>query len=207
MYFFSLKPLKNDLAGIGLAEKDRFQYLLGWMFAGGLGLYGAREGGTTETVTATLMMLISLFGLWLAWKRNGRTEGRNFLDRFLSIGWVITFRTTVFFGLAAGIFTAILDVTGFMDLFEQYLPYISLLAQVALSSYIMLSIAGHTGEVRRMADQSSSEATPAQTAERLEKFVETVVRREMASAVVAKPRKPARKSTVKPLRSARTKKK
>lgn len=208
MYFFSLKPLKNDLAGPGLPEKERMKYLLAWMLAfTSAPLFATREAGTIEVATAIIVLLLTLFGVLLAWKRNGGAEGRAFTDRFLSIGWVISLRILVFL-LSVNIFIGVLLTgLGYGDAIEQWEPVLASLFMIGAETYFAFTIARHVGEVRQVADASTSEPSPAQTAERLEKFVETVVKREMASAVVAKARKPARKSTIRPLKSARTRRK
>src|ERR1044071_2041355 len=96
MRFFRLEPLRDQLVGQGLTERDRFKYVMAWMLFMSWSMYEA--GDTPEGWGPTYLIadvLVTFFGIMYAWRRNGRDAGTAFFDRYFSIGWVINFRTFV----------------------------------------------------------------------------------------------------------------
>ncbi len=180
MYWIRIKPLKVELAGTGLNEKDRFWYILVWMVAMGLAALSPRhETGFAQTA-AFVSLAVTAAGILLAFRWNGGAAGTSFLDRFLSIGWVVNFRILLVL-LGIEIVVGLLaDATGYGDAWSDSHETFFPLLFIALEVYIAWSVARHVRNVRQAAEAVS--AGPArqaedQTAQRLEKFVEAVVKR------------------------------
>ena len=212
MYFFRLKVLKEELAGPGLTEKERLKYLLIWFVPQILALFSSRESNDFwGMVGGCLVALIELAGVLYAWRRNGGAEGRAFLDRFLSISWVVTFRTllVVFISMSAAV--SILGVIGQAESLEDLHPLLPILSMGLLVAYIAYSVGSNVGEVRQSADarmSSPAPVSPEQSIERLDKLVESLVHREVETAVRAvRPsgRKTRRNSAAKKTRGTRRK--
>lgn len=187
MYFFRLKPLKDELAGPGLTEKERLKYLLVWFIPQIIALFSSRESGDFWSLVGGLFIAgIELAGVLYAWNRNGGAEGRAFLDRYLSISWVVTLRTLV--AVFVFMFVAIqaLGIIGEAESLEEINPLLPILSMGLVVGYIALSVGRHVGWVRQSADARMASAppvTPEQSIERLDKLVESIVHREVETAV------------------------
>jgi len=116
MYFFRLQPLRDQLAGPGLTERDRFKYVMAWMLGQSL-LMGlvANAADNLSSSWLVLDLLITFFGVVYAWRRNGRESGTGFFDRYFSIGWVVNFRTFVVFKIAQSV---LIHIPGFQQVSE-----------------------------------------------------------------------------------------
>ena len=187
MYFFRLKPLKEQLAGPGFTEKERLKYLLVWFIPQVVALFSSRESGDFWALIGGLLLAaIELGGVLYAWRRNGGSEGRSFLDRYLSISWVVSLRTlAIVFGI---LFVAIqlLGIIGQAESLEDIHPLLPVFSMGLMVGYIALTVGRHIGEVRQSADArlaSAPPVSPEQSIERLDKLVESIVHREVETAV------------------------
>lgn len=207
MYFLRLKPLKDELAGPGLTEKERLKYLLIWFVPQILALFTSRDSEDFWGMVGGFFVAgIELAGVLYAWRRNGGAEGRSFLDRYLSISWVVTFRTLLFLVLFIAVPMAILGAIGQAEFLEEMNPLLPILAMGLMVGYIALSVGRHVGEVRLMADArlaSAPPVSPEQSIERLDKLVESIVHREMETVV--RGTRPRRKSRPRPRKVSRRK--
>jgi len=187
MYFYRLKALKEELAGQGLTEKERLKYLLVWFLPQVLALFSSRETGDFWSLIGGLFVAgIEIAGVLYAWRRNGGTEGRAFLDRYLSISWVVSLRTisVVFFLMFIGM--QLLGLTGQAESLEEIHPLLPMLSMGLVVGYIALSVGRSVGEVRVSSEarmDSAPPVPPEQSIERLDKLVESIVLREAETAV------------------------
>jgi len=236
MYFTRLAPLKDELAGAGLTERDRYRYAMAWMIAITIftGLGGGLNG-TWKTGTVILDLIITVLGVGYAWRRNGGESGRAFLDRYFSIGWVINFRVILVQLVLALIIALppvhritelIDDAGGFASAFtsEDEEPQdagegaSSAIIMLLFSVYVARATGKHMGQVREATErQGGPHALPpppsvpgaaavfapaAAPVSGMDRFVESVVQRELSQGALSGPRS-RRRSTIRPLRSSR----
>ena len=168
MYFLRLKPLKEELISQGLAEKERFKYLLALMILMVLSLgSGSRIGDPFRGLLVLGVLLITILGVWYAYHRNGGRSGTALLDRYISMGWIVRFRVRLAMMILVPLlfhFTLIQRLGEYLDYFaftivsffprEFYyadsgqgglLVFFFLIAEC----YIALSIGKHIAEVRQ----------------------------------------------------------
>lgn len=168
VYFLRLKPLKEELIGQGLAEKERFKYLMAWMLLVGISSGTvSRIGDPFRSLLMMGLLLITILGVWYAYRRNGGQAGGALLDRYISIGWVVRLRVA----LAMRILVPLLFHFTFIQRLGEYLDYFAftmasffpgelyyadggqggLLVFFLLIAecYIALSIGKHLAEVRQ----------------------------------------------------------
>jgi len=144
---------------------------------------------------ALLVAVLELAGILYAWKCNGGSEGRAFLDRYLSINWVVSLRV----GLSAlAVFMVLVltaTVLGQQDMMDEN-PLYSILVIAMLAGLIAWKVGRHVGEVRAMADARLSSAPPVpqeQAIERLDKLVESIVKREISTVRRTSHRRPRKR--------------
>jgi len=207
MYWFHLGKLKEELAGPGIPEKDRKNYLLALMLTySAMNLLGMREAGFWEISAGIVEVILMAVSVLLAWKSNGKSSGRDFLDRYLSILWVVYLRVLIVVQVLGIFGMLVTQLTGFSGMLEDYVAEINAAINVLAGLYVTFAVAKHVGQVHAVeSSPREPDAVPtAQTAERLEKFVETVVKRELAAAPgVIRTRRPARRSSIRPVRRRR----
>lgn len=168
VYFLRLKPLKEELISPGLAEKERVKYLLAWMILMVFSLGpDSRIGDPFRGLLVLGILLITILGVWYAYRRNGGQAGAALLDRYISVGWVVRLRVA----LAMAILVPLLFHFPFIQRLGEYLDYFAftivsffpeefyyadngqggLLVFFLLIAecYIALSIGKHIAEVRQ----------------------------------------------------------
>src|SRR5690348_2037013 len=103
MYFLRLARLKDHLVRTGLSERERFLYLLAQALL-------ALWAGGAETASSSLarfgLAVITVAGLYYAYRLNGGAEGRGVLDRFISISLVVNLRVLLVLLVLMGILHA-----------------------------------------------------------------------------------------------------
>jgi hypothetical protein len=198
MYILTLKGLKQQLEATGLAERDRYHYLMGWMVLGAvLGTAAImRQQGFWPGLDIVVAGILSVISVWYAYSRNGGPDGSAFLDRFMSLGFVISIRQ-VFLGIAMLILhqeiSYLLSFLGYSAaLDEGAFDWIGSILSLVPNLYFIWAIGRHMRDVSRAAVAlparpgilTGVRGVPAgeQSSRRLERFVEAVVQRETAEA-------------------------
>jgi len=97
MYFWNITKLKDEIRGGGPSENEGFKYLLA--FAIFFALLSTAPKSQEEGEPALLLLsAFAMVGILSAaviycYQMNGGAAGRDFLKRFLSIAWVIGWRS------------------------------------------------------------------------------------------------------------------
>jgi hypothetical protein len=99
MYFWNITKLKEEIRGGGPSENECFKYLLAFGIAFALSSSAPPMPVKSEPVLILLSALVSV-GIVIAamtycYQMNGGAAGREFLKRFLSIAWVIGWRSVL----------------------------------------------------------------------------------------------------------------
>ncbi|MBR9875587.1 hypothetical protein L3V31_15785 [Vibrio sp. J1-1] len=101
MYFWNIEALKRDIVGGRLTEKDRFVYALIYIVFSAA-TYEYFQGTNTEysnlwdKIEAIANVVVVLAGTYFTYRANGANNGRDFLGRYFSLGFVVTIRFLVF---------------------------------------------------------------------------------------------------------------
>ncbi len=183
MYWIRLAPLKRDLAGPGLTERQRFAYVLATALASALGALGQDGPPDIRVYGARIAVIFLTFlTVWNAYRCNGGRNGTAFLDRFFSLGWVISLRTGIVVFIAQNIVPYALTMVGFAGPDDDASPTSLSLGLTLLGvTYIAWVLGYHIRDVAGAAIPSPV-AAAAHGAQRLERFVESVALREAAGA-------------------------
>jgi len=198
MYIITLKGLKQQLEATGLTERERYHYLLGWMVLGAVAGTGAivRQQGFWPSLDIVVAGVISVAAVWYAYRRNGGPDGSSFLDRFMSLGFVVSIRQIII-GLAMLFLhqeiSYLLSFLGYGEaLDEGSFDWIGSILNLVPCLYFLWALGRHMLDVSRAAVAlparpgilTGTRGAPAgeQSSRRLERFVEAVVRRETAEA-------------------------
>lgn len=96
MYFWSIEKLKDDLKKQTVTESELFKYLTVTVVAYLLGFLLPYANDIWYKLSVVLMSVITIFGLYYAYRCNGGKNGQNFLEKYISIGWVVSVRWAVF---------------------------------------------------------------------------------------------------------------
>jgi hypothetical protein len=195
MYFLRLKPLKEELAGPGLTEKERFKYLLAFFIVFTLAAtLGYNEPDFHTFLVSFAMLALLVIGMLYAWSKNGKNGGRSFLDRYLSLAWVVNLRVSIIVQVVIVLARSALAMIGLIDLEDwDDGKGLTTLLLIAGEIYIAWNVGYHVGQVRESAEArlaSAPAVSPEQSIERLDKLVESIVHREVETAVRgSRPRK------------------
>ena len=96
MYFWKIEKLKNDLLKKPLSESESFKYLFATTVLYSLGMTQFLENNIWDVYSAIITALITAIGVYYVYKCNKGASGSNFLQKYLSMGWVVGIRWSVF---------------------------------------------------------------------------------------------------------------
>ena len=95
MYFWRIEKLKKDLLKKPLSESESFKYLFANLVLYSLAMIPFLENNIWDVYSAIIMTLITAIGVYYVYKCNKGASGSNFLQKYLSIGWVVGIRWIV----------------------------------------------------------------------------------------------------------------
>ena len=96
MYFLRIKRLKNSLIENPLSEKTAFYYFLLYVFLNSLLISIDIEDKNIWDIFDSFFMVIgTVLGTIFLFLKNNGAKGSYFLQRYFSIGWVISIRFTL----------------------------------------------------------------------------------------------------------------
>lgn len=96
MYFWNIEGLKDDLKN-GLSESDKFKYLLVTVFLYWLVFFfPVGENSILLFVENLVDIILSILVVYLFYLLNGKNLGKNLMERYVSMNFVIWIRAFVF---------------------------------------------------------------------------------------------------------------
>lgn len=132
MYFWNINKLKSDLLKKPLSESEQFKYLFATLVVYSLAMIPFLENNIWDVYSAIIMVLTTTIGIYYVYKCNKGSIGNNFLQKCLSIGWVVSIRWLVFmlpiillFYIAVELYSGVSDYTTLADVIFFNLLYIS----------------------------------------------------------------------------------
>ncbi len=133
MYFWKINKLKSDLLKKPLSERESFKYLFATLVLYSLGMIPILENNTWDIYSAIITALITAIGVYYVYKCNKGASGNNFLQKYLSIGWVVGIRWIVLimlpimiiYFIAIEIYSGIPDYTTLAEVIFSNLLYLS----------------------------------------------------------------------------------
>lgn len=125
MYFWKIKNLKKDLIQNPLSEKEQFKYLLATNILSFLAIIPLRGNNTWYVYSRIVLFIILVLGTYYIYKMNGSSNGKYFLQRFLSLGWIISVRLSVIVFLASIVISLIvfsIDISQYLSIYHFVVP-------------------------------------------------------------------------------------
>lgn len=101
MYIWKIDKLSAQLMSGDLEESESFKYLMASTILYALATIQYDMPNDFDTLAAIISVFISAGGLWFIYKCNGGKNGKNIIQRYLAIGWVVFVRLFVLFLLPA----------------------------------------------------------------------------------------------------------
>ncbi len=133
MYFWNIKNLKKDIRHARISSRDYFYYFLAYstVYSILLIMTVIQLYETLGIVIAIVQILLFIAGTYYAFYSNGAREGRDFIRRFFSIGWVFLLRATFFMSIGMLNLYVMTSIFGLQNLFTiQNSAIIALLFEV-----------------------------------------------------------------------------
>ena len=132
MYFWKIKELKKDLKESGLSQKKMFLYILIYAVLAQIVVelsyvFPQEEPELIDYLQILFNVVVVGFGTYFCFYANGKNSGKDFAERYFSIGLVVGIRfialltpVTFVFGVTAGI----LNVSSGIDIDGPMFDYI-----------------------------------------------------------------------------------
>jgi len=119
MYFWKISKLKSDLINQPLPESESFKYLIANAVVYGLAMIPFGEKNIWDIYFSIATLVITILGTIYIYGCNRGANGKNFLQRYVSLSWVVGIRWIVLIALpiiilyyiAIGIYFGIVSYT------------------------------------------------------------------------------------------------
>lgn len=142
MYFWKIDSLVRDLQSRSLEQSERAKYLIAWISVTAFVLEASFY--LTEPLPATYLqlgfsaavILISAAGTYYCYQVNRRADDRDFLARFISLGWVVGIRLGVFFLIVYTIYV----IAGYSFMGERFDEFLAPSSIVEILITLVLSV-------------------------------------------------------------------
>ncbi len=105
MYFWKIKDLSTELIEEGLSQTESFKYLMANTILYSLCTIQYGNVNEWDNYSVAASIIIAVLGLWFIYKCNGGPNGKDILERYISIGWVLFVRLIVIFLIPAALIT------------------------------------------------------------------------------------------------------
>ena len=93
MYFFNVNELKQSLINEPLSQTETFKYLLAYLIIISISqLVPSEQKSGWDYFIFGIQTLITIFGTYYAFKANNKNNGKYFLQRYLSLNFVLQLR-------------------------------------------------------------------------------------------------------------------
>lgn len=116
MYFWNIKKLKQDLVDQRLLENDIFKYLFASTIINSLVIIPFFDNNIWDVYSGILSAIITIIGTHYVYICNKGQNGRNFLFKYFTIGWVVSIRWTILMVIPLMvIYFVIGDILGFIS--------------------------------------------------------------------------------------------
>lgn len=152
MYFYSIRRLKERLAVGPLPDRESLPYLLIFILATSLAASLPTQledpWDWAELVTSAVM---AVAGTWVLYRANGGAHGRDFLHRYIVLGWVATLR---FFTMVVPAVLAFLLVAEFAGLRPESKPLFEYALSFFLEVSFVLYFGLHLDDLRDLTDSA-----------------------------------------------------
>ncbi|MDH5389475.1 MAG: hypothetical protein OEY06_13645 [Gammaproteobacteria bacterium] len=109
MYFWKIDKLNEQLISDGLSESEQFKYLMANSILYALAVIQYETPNDYDTLAGVVGVFVTIFGLWLIYKCNGGINGKQIIQRYLSVGFIVFIRVFVLFMLPAVIASLVIQ--------------------------------------------------------------------------------------------------
>lgn len=101
MYFWNKKALEEKLIADSLTEREKFSYLFAltfaWLLGGTLSLFFLREVSDLMIIGQATGIVLSAIGIIWCFQINQAGDGKNFLERFICLSWIMSVKILVIY--------------------------------------------------------------------------------------------------------------
>ena len=97
MYMWKIDKLNQQLVSSKLSEPDAFKYITANTILYSLAMIEYTTPTEYDTYKGILGVFLSIIGVWFIYKCNGGEYGNSFIERYISISWVVFVSFTILF--------------------------------------------------------------------------------------------------------------
>ena len=143
MYFWKIDKLNEDLISTGLNQSEGFKYLMANTILYSIAMIPSSSPSNLDFVSGIISIVIGVIGLLFIYKYNGGSKGKQIIERYLSIGWVIGIKFVALLVIPSSIIIMILqqsfmgDIPKSTTLFDVfYMQFLSLIYFLWVAKHI-----------------------------------------------------------------------
>ncbi len=95
MYLWDANSLIDDLAKSPLPEKEAFKYLMAYTILMSAAIIPLPDSNINDIIGAIADVVVAIFGVIYIYKCNGGNKGKDIIQRYMSLGFVVGIRFVV----------------------------------------------------------------------------------------------------------------
>ncbi len=148
MYFYALKKTKEKFATTGFSERESLPYLLVFVTLISITALPYTSQNFWDYTTTALSTIIGFVATILLYRANGGADGRQFISKYIILGWVLIVRGITFLIVPFAILLGVGYWLGYVDL-DSTQPFdviSSMIFEIALYVYLYM----HFSDLRKM---------------------------------------------------------
>ena len=109
VYFWKIDKLNEQLISGELSEQEQFKYLMANSILYALAVIQYDTPNNLDIWAGVIGVFVTALGLWFIYKCNGGQNGKDIIQRYLSVGFVVFIRVFVLFMLPAIIAASVIQ--------------------------------------------------------------------------------------------------
>lgn len=147
MYFWQLRRLKRKITARPLSEREILPYLLVYLTLTTTIIFIPESSANVwDALSALSSIILTLVGSFYIYRQNGGANGQYFLQRYLALGWVVTFRWLLIFVITTVILLILLELVG-VSTFSEEMTWYEFLYGTAWEAIVYQRIGHHVRDV------------------------------------------------------------
>ena len=150
MYFWKINELKKDLVDGTVSEHETFKYLMANTILYSVATIQYGSANDWDSIGGVITCAITILGLLFIYKCNNGANGKNILERYNALGWVVFIRLLVLFFIPVIIISFTLQEIYFGGVPDET-SLIDMLSIPVLEAGYVLMLAKHINDVAKKA--------------------------------------------------------
>jgi hypothetical protein len=151
MYFIKYQLLKDKLKQRELSDGEALPYLIASsvLTALAVGFPFVENYNEIDTIGGFISLFLAVWGVLYAYKKNGKENGNDLIQKYVVIGWIVFIRCTLAFIPICVALMIVGDLAGFSSISTDETTWFDLVIFTAFEAFLYQRIGRHIIDTRK----------------------------------------------------------